>query len=95
VEWYDRRRTSANSAPSSNDLTTQVNSRFLAMCRAIKNQNITLWVVSFGNGVSSSSITNLQNCATSGKFYNASNSAELLNNFRTIANDISQLRLTS
>ncbi len=95
VEWYDRRRTSANSAPSSNDLTTQVNSRFLAMCGAIKNQNITLWVVSFGNGVSSSSITNLQNCATSGKFYNASNSAELLNNFRTIANDISQLRLTN
>ena len=95
VEWYDRRRTSANSAPSSYDLTTQVNSRFLAMCRAIKNQNITLWVVSFGNGVSSSSITNLQNCATSGKFYNAANSAQLLNNFRTIANDISQLRLTN
>jgi len=95
VEWYDRRRTSANSAPSNSDLTTQVNSRFLAMCRAIKNKNITLWVVSFGNGVSSSSITNLQNCATSGKFYNASNSAELLNNFRTIANDISQLRLTN
>ena len=95
VEWYDRRRTSANSAPSNSDLTTQVNSRFLAMCRAIKNKNITLWVVSFGNGVSQSSITNLQNCATSGKFYNASNSAELLNNFRTIANDISQLRLTN
>ena len=95
VEWYDRRRTSSSSAPSNNDLTTQVNSRFLAMCGAIKNQNITLWVISFGNGVSSSSITNLQNCATSGKFYNASNSAQLLDNFRTIANDISQLRLTN
>mgnify|MGYP003673625825 CR=1 FL=1 len=94
VEWYDRRRTSSSSAPSSSDLTTQVNKRFLAMCTAIKNKNITLWVVSFGNGVSSSSITNLQNCATPGKFYNAANSAELLNNFRTIANDISQLRLT-
>jgi len=95
VEWFDRRRTPKNSEPSNSDLTSQVNSRFLAMCRAIKNKNITLWVVSFGNGVSSSSITNLQNCATSGKFYNASNSAELLNNFRTIANDISQLRLTN
>lgn len=95
VEWYDRRRTSSSSAPSSNDLETQVNSRFLAMCSAIKNKNITLWVVSFGNGVSSSSITNLRNCATSGKFYNASNSAELLTNFRSIANDISQLRLTN
>ena len=95
VEWYDRRRTSSSSAPSNNDLTTQVNSRFLAMCGAIKNQNITLWVISFGNGVSSSAITNLQNCATSGKFYNASNSAQLLDNFRTIANDISQLRLTN
>ncbi|MEH6828360.1 MAG: hypothetical protein V7665_09650, partial [Parasphingorhabdus sp.] len=78
-----------------NDLTTQVNSRFLAMCSAIKNQNITLWVVSFGDGVSSSAINNLRNCATSGKFYNASNSAELLTNFRSIANDISQLRLTN
>lgn len=95
VEWYDRRRTSASSAPSSNDLTSQVNSRFLAMCNAIKNKNITLWVVSFGNGVSAGSITNLRNCATSGKFYNASNSAELLANFRSIANDISQLRLTN
>ncbi len=95
VEWYDRRRTSASSSPSTNDLTTQVNSRFLAMCSAIKNKNITLWVVSFGNGVSAGSITNLQNCATSGKFYNASNSSELLENFRSIANDISQLRLTN
>ncbi|AMO71571.1 TadE/TadG family type IV pilus assembly protein [Sphingorhabdus sp. M41] len=95
VEWYDRRRTSTSSAPSDSTLETQVNSRFLAMCSAIKNQNITLWVVSFGNGVSSSSITNLRNCATSGKFYNASNSAELLANFRSIANDISQLRLTN
>lgn len=95
VEWYDRRRTSSSSPPSTGDLDTQVNSRFLAMCGAIKNQNITLWVVSFGNGVSSSSITNLQNCATSGKFYNASNSAQLLENFRSIANDISQLRLTN
>ncbi|WP_159642119.1 Tad domain-containing protein [Sphingorhabdus sp. 109] len=95
VEWYDRRRTSASSSPSTNDLTTQVNSRFLAMCSAIKNKNITLWVVSFGNGVSAGSITNLRNCATSGKFYNASNSSELLENFRSIANDISQLRLTN
>ncbi|MEH6663098.1 MAG: pilus assembly protein TadG, partial [Parasphingorhabdus sp.] len=94
VEWYDRRRTSSSSAPSNSDLTTQVNSRFLAMCNAIKNKNITLWVVSFGNGVSSGSITNLRNCATSGKFYSASDSAELLTNFRSIANDISQLRLT-
>lgn len=95
VEWYDRRRTSSSSAPSNSDLTTQVNSRFLAMCNAIKNQNITLWVVSFGNGVSESAITNLENCATSGKFYNASSSADLLDNFRSIANDISQLRLTN
>ncbi len=95
VEWYDRRRTSTGSAPSGNDLTTQVNERFLAMCEAIKNQNITLWVVSYGTGVSSTSRTNLQTCATSGKFFNASNGAQLLDDFRTIANDISQLRLTN
>lgn len=95
VEWYDRRRTSTSSAPSGTQLTTQVNSRFLAMCNAIRNQNITLWVVSFGNGVSSTAITNLQNCATPGKFFNAADSAQLMDDFRTIANDISQLRLTN
>lgn len=95
VEWYDRRRVATGSAPSSATLTTQVNSRFLAMCREIKNKNITLWVVSFGGGVSGTVRTNLETCATSGKYFNASNSAQLMDDFRQIASDISQLRLTN
>ena len=94
VPWWDRRQTSTGSAPSSSTLDTQVNLRFQAMCSAIKNKNITLWVISFGSGVSSTAQTALQNCASSGRFYSASNSATLINQFRQIASEISQLRLT-
>lgn len=95
VEWWDRRRTSTGAAPTDAELTTQVNSRFLAMCDAIKNQNINLWVISFGEGVDATSLANLNTCATPGKFFNATDSAQLMDDFRTIANDISQLRLTN
>jgi Flp pilus assembly protein TadG len=95
LEWYDRRRTPLNSAPSTGDLNDQVNARFLAMCEAIKSRNITLWVVSFGSGVSGDAQENLQDCATSGRWFHAADSDELTANFRAIANEISQLRLVS
>ncbi|MET0370981.1 MAG: TadE/TadG family type IV pilus assembly protein [Sphingobium sp.] len=95
VAWWDRRQTSASSAPSSSDLTNQVNLRFSAMCTAIKNRNITLWVISFGSGVNTDSIARLQACASTGRFYNAANSTDLINQFKAIASEISQLRLTN
>lgn len=93
MTWWNRLETSF--APSTTDTDDLVNARLSALCTAIRNRNITLWVVSFGSGVSSAAQTRLSNCASSGKFFNATNSATLLNQFRQIAAEISDLRLTS
>jgi Flp pilus assembly protein TadG len=95
VAWWDRRETTTASAPSNTILDNTVNARMDALCSAIKNMNITLWVISYGSGVSSAAQTRLQNCASSGRFYTASNSAALIANFKSIADEISQLRLTN
>lgn len=95
LPWYDRRQSSIASAPSNSLGDALVNERFSALCTAIKNKNITLWVISFGSGVSSTAQTRLSACATPGKFYNASDSATLIANFKQIADEISQLRLTN
>jgi hypothetical protein len=95
VAWWDRRETTTASAPSNTILDNTVNARMDALCSAIKNMNITLWVISYGSGVSSAAATRLQNCASSGRFYTASNSAALIANFKSIADEISQLRLTN
>lgn len=94
IGWWDRRQTRSNAGPSSNLLTTVVNERTKALCAAIKSQNITLWVVSFGTGVSSGAQALLESCASPNRFYVAANSATLISNFQQIADEISQLRLT-
>ncbi|WCM28730.1 pilus assembly protein TadG-related protein [Sphingomonas sp. QA11] len=98
LAWFDRRQTDASTAPTdgcttTGTLTQQVNARTVALCTAIKNKNITLWVVSFGY-VDPNTVTRLTNCASSGKYFSASNSAALQTAFASIANQISQLRLT-
>ncbi|MEJ7934001.1 TadE/TadG family type IV pilus assembly protein [Sphingobium sp. AN558] len=94
VAWWDRRQTRSNAAPSDTLLTAVVNERTKALCSAIKAKNITLWVVSFGTGVSSGAQALLQSCASPNRFYTAANSATLTSNFQQIADEISQLRLT-
>jgi Flp pilus assembly protein TadG len=95
VSWWDRRQTRANAAPSDAVLTSIVNERTQALCSAIKAKNITLWVVSFGSGVSSSAQSLLQSCASPNHYYTAGDSDELIASFQQIADAISQLRLTS
>ncbi|MEG3179940.1 TadE/TadG family type IV pilus assembly protein [Sphingomonas sp. LT1P40] len=96
--WLDRRTTDPSSAPTGGCLTTgtltqQVNARTAAICTAVKNKNITLWVIWFG--ASNSTIeTMMTSCATSGRFFAARNSTDLQNTFKSIADQISQLRLT-
>lgn len=94
IAWWDRRQTRSNAGPSASLLTGVVNERTAALCAAIKSKNITLWVVSFGTGVSSSAQALLQSCASPNRFYVAANSATLISNFQQIADEISQLRLT-
>jgi Flp pilus assembly protein TadG len=98
LAWFDRRETDASTAPTdgcttTGTLTEQVNARTVALCSAIKNKNITLWVVTFGY-VDPNTVTRLTNCASSGKYFSANNAAALQTTFASIANQISQLRLT-
>lgn len=100
IAWYDRRQTDPNVEPTdgcstSGSLTQQVNARTQAICAAVKNMpNTTLWVVWFGT--SNTTIEKmLKNCASKDRFFSAGSSSALQLTFRNIANQISQLRLTS
>jgi Flp pilus assembly protein TadG len=101
VAWFDRRQTDPTVAPTdgcttTGTLTAQVNARTVALCTAIKNDDpdTTLWVITFGY-VDPTTVTRLTNCASPGRYYSASNAATLQQTFATIANSISQLRLTN
>jgi Flp pilus assembly protein TadG len=96
AEWWDRRRTPTATTPTNTLLNAQVNGRFLAMCEYIKNDmGITLWVVAFGSGVTAGAQANMDTCASPGRSLTAVNNTALLNAFRGIADEISDLRLTS
>ncbi|HEX8302334.1 pilus assembly protein TadG-related protein [Sphingomonas sp.] len=98
VAWFDRRQTDSSVVPTegctdTGTLTQQVNARTEALCTAIKNKNITLWVITFGS-LSSTTNTRMTACATTGRYFNATNAATLQATFKSIADQISQLRLT-
>lgn len=90
IPWWDRRQ--ANST-NTDVLKGIINARLSALCTVVKNKNITLWVIYYG-AVGSDDYTRLFNCASTGRFYNATNSTQLIDKFKAIANEISQLRLT-
>ena len=103
VAWFDRRETDSAQVPTdgcSTDaggggtMSAQVIARYTALCTAVKNKNITLWVVYFGSPAADD-VTRMTACASEGRFYQASSSAQLLTTFSSIAAQISQLRLTS
>lgn len=99
ISWWDRRQTSESSAPSdgctaTGTLTEQVNLRTQAICAAIKNMNVTLWVVNYGGGVTTTTGELLSKCASTSRYYEATSVTDLLTTFQQIAAQISQLRLT-
>lgn len=91
LPWWDRRQAAST---SDSVLKATIDARLAALCKAIKNKNITLWVIYYG-AVGSDDYTRLNTCASSGRFYNATNSTQLIDKFKSIANEISQLRLTN
>jgi hypothetical protein len=93
VHWYDRRQTPISSAPANSQLNSLTDARSAALCTAIKNKNINLWIVSYGN-VGSATNDRLRACATPGKFFEAASVSSLVSNFKAIAAEISALRLT-
>lgn len=98
LSWYDRRTTDPGEVPSggcttTGTLTQQVNARTAALCEAVRNKNITLWVIWFGEK-NTYIETSMKACASPDRFYSARKSDELQKTFRSIADQISQLRLT-
>lgn len=73
----------------------ELDDRLSEICTAIKAQNITLYTITFGTGVSASSQTLMQNCATdSGKYYHAPDSATISRTFRAIGAELKKLHLS-
>lgn len=97
LEWWDRRQIDPAGPNDSNyddKLNAVNNARSNALCTAIKNKNITLWVIYYGSSDTATK-TRLTNCATSSTyFYEAQNTTLLISKFREIADRISNLRLT-
>lgn len=100
IHFYDRRQTddvgnwqNCMNGTSLNSLTGQINSRLEALCDVVKNKNITLWVVSFGGGNLQSTEDRLERCASPGRYFLADDSAALQRTFKSIADQISALRL--
>lgn len=88
LEWWDRRVTDDGSSTQMEDRHA---SRFQAACRAVRNKNISVWVVAFGTSLTQ----NLIDCATPGRAYHADDADELDDRFREIAEKIAALRLTN
>lgn len=86
-EWWDRRVTSDGDQDNNTAIHAE---RFQAACRAVRNKNITVWVVAFGTELSQ----NLKDCATPGRALVAADGDELDDKFREIAEKIADLRLT-
>ncbi len=100
IAFFDRRTTSnvgsaSNCSNANSAIIDQINARLDGLCTAVKNMpNTTLWVISFGSGSNTTTETRLSNCATPGRYFTARSSSSLQSTFASIANQISQLRLT-
>lgn len=95
VPWFDRLQTDAGSAPTNSQLNSLTDDRTAALCTAVKNMNITLWVVSYGSDVNSTTNDRLRLCASPGKFFAYTPGVSLTSQFKQIAGQIAALRLTT
>lgn len=76
--------------PNVSDLTNRHNSRFVAMCNAIRAKNVSIWVIGFGQTLNSQ----LTSCADPGQAFYASDTTTLRAQFVAIATKIAKLRLS-
>jgi hypothetical protein len=88
IEWWDRRITgNGNSTLHFNRRAA----RLQAICRAARQENITIWAVAFGTQLTQ----NLIDCASPGRAFQANDAQALNQTFQEIAQKIAALRLTS
>ncbi len=90
TEWYDNRIAPYNATSgSTGTLATYHNNRFLAACDKLKAMGYTIWVIGFGQSLT----TPMQTCSTANRAYYASNTTELTNTFKYIAGQVADLRI--
>nr|MDQ2879326.1 hypothetical protein [Pseudomonadota bacterium] len=87
IERYDLRVT--GSSGTGNDLNYH-NARFVAECNAAKARNIKVFVIGFGQTLT----TQLTQCASPGQAYYASDNASLNAAFQNIAKQVAMLRIS-
>ncbi|WP_374611167.1 pilus assembly protein [Sphingorhabdus sp.] len=93
VEYLDRRVTGA---AGTGVQFNRHEDRFLAICQAVRNMNVTIWIVGLGTELSDA----MYECAgetrdASSHVYESESADDLIDNFRRIAGDIAALRLES
>jgi hypothetical protein len=99
MPWWDQRQTTdvgpANQCGNQRAaLADQINMRYAALCTAVKNKGINLYVISYGNGSSATTEQRLSDCASPGSYYKATDPTALQTAFSAIAAKITMLRLT-
>jgi len=96
VNWFDRRQNDGTTGPSNVWFNSNINARTQALCKWVRNNNITLWVISYGE-VGAATDDALKACVDNNddRFFKATDTAQLTENFKAIADSISALRLTS
>ena len=99
MPWWDQRQ-STDVGPASQcgsnrqALIDQINMRYAALCTVVKNKGINLYVISYGNGSSTTTEQRLSDCASPGSYYKAIDPTALQTAFTAIAAKITMLRLT-
>jgi len=66
-----------------------VEKRFTFACNAVKNKNVTVWVIGFGTTVTDL----MKNCAGANHWFQANNASQLSAAFAAIASAIGDLRV--
>ena len=87
TEMYDNRV--SPSGTNNTTLTNYHNNRFLAVCQKVKDMGYTVWVIGFGQTLT----TQMQTCASAGRAYYASDTTALKNTFKFIAGQVADLRI--
>ncbi len=85
MEYHDRRITEDGVT----NQTQRHNSRFLAVCEAVKAKGIRVWVIAFAAGMT----PELATCASTDSAFTASNASQLEQAFQDIAKQVGELRV--
>lgn len=74
---------------------TTINTRMASVCQAMKDKGILVYTITFTSGINDATRTLYRNCATNpSKYFDSPTQTELRASFRTIATELSQLRLS-